>query len=142
MQREPGTRRVGGRAAIGERGEGTARQRGGEPLTTNTRMELTAVISALEALNRPARVTLYTDSRYVLDGITKWLPGWQRNGWRTAGRHPVKNLDLWQHLVKAMAPHEITWRWVKGHNGDPGNERADELARQGIAEALAAPRSA
>src|SRR3984885_11496841 len=90
---------------------------GGEPVTTNNRMELMAAISALEALTRPAPVTLYTDSRYVLDGVTKWLPGWQRNGWRTAGRQPVKNLDLWQHLVKAMAPHEITWRLVKGHKG-------------------------
>jgi ribonuclease HI len=111
---------------------------GGDPQTTNNRMELTAVISALEALNRPVPVTLYTDSRYVLDGVTKWLPGWQRNGWRTAGKQPVKNVDLWQRLVAAMARHEVTWRWVKGHNGDPGNERADELARLGITEALAA----
>jgi ribonuclease HI len=130
----------GGWGAILRYGSAVKELHGSDPLSTNNRMELTAVISALEALNRPTRVTLYTDSRYVLDGITKWLPGWQRNGWRTAGRHPVKNLDLWQHLVKAMAPHEITWRWVKGHNGDPGNERADELARQGIAEALAAAR--
>jgi ribonuclease HI len=107
---------------------------GSDPLTTNNRMELTAAIQALEALTRPVTVTLYTDSRYVLDGITKWLPGWQRNGWRTSGRQPVKNVDLWQRLVAAMAPHEVTWRWVKGHNGDPGNERADELARLGIAE--------
>jgi ribonuclease HI len=107
---------------------------GSDPLTTNNRMELMAAINALEALTRPAAVTLYTDSRYVLDGITKWLPGWQRNGWRTAGKQPVKNVDLWQRLVAAMAPHEVTWRWVKGHNGDPGNERADELARLGIAE--------
>jgi ribonuclease HI len=113
---------------------------GSDPLTTNNRMELTAAIQALEALTRPVPVTLYTDSRYVLDGITKWLPGWQRNGWRTSGRHPVKNVDLWQRLVAAMAAHDVTWRWVKGHNGDPGNERADELARLGIAEAVAAAR--
>jgi ribonuclease HI len=113
---------------------------GSDPLTTNNRMELTAAIMALEALTRPVPVTLYTDSRYVLDGITKWLPGWQRNGWRTAGKQPVKNVDLWQRLVAAMASHEVTWRWVKGHNGDPGNERADELARLGIEETLAASR--
>ena len=109
---------------------------GSEPLTTNNRMELTAAISALEALTRPVKVTLYTDSRYLLDGVTKWLPGWQRNGWRTTGRQPVKNVDLWQRLAAAMAPHQVTWRWVKGQHGDPGNERADELARLGIAEAV------
>ena len=130
----------GGWGAVLRYGSAVRELHGSDPLSTNNRMELTAVISALEALNRPATVTLYTDSRYVLDGITKWLPGWQRNGWRTARRQPVKNLDLWQHLVKAIAPHEITWRWVKGHNGDPGNERADELAKEGIAEALAAAR--
>jgi len=84
-------------------------------------------------------VTLYTDSRYLLDGITRWLPGWQRNGWQTSARKPVKHVDLWQRLVAAMTPHKITWQWVKGHAGDPGNERADELARLGIAEATAAP---
>ena len=111
---------------------------GSEPSTTNNRMELTAAISALEALTRPVKVTLYTDSRYLLDGVTKWLPGWQTNGWRTAGRQPVKNVDLWQQLTAAMTPHQVAWRWVKGHHGDPGNERADELARLGIAEAVAA----
>ena len=110
---------------------------GGERATTNNRMELLAAISALEALTRPVPVQLYTDSKYVLDGITKWLPGWQRNGWKTAAKKPVKNVDLWQRLVAAMAPHEISWHWVKGHNGDPGNERADELARLGIADVLA-----
>jgi ribonuclease HI len=110
---------------------------GGERSTTNNRMELMAAISALEALKRPVRVQLYTDSKYVLDGITKWLPGWERNGWRTASKQPVKNVDLWQRLVAAMAPHEVSWHWVKGHNGDPGNERADELARLGITETLA-----
>jgi ribonuclease HI len=107
---------------------------GGERSTTNNRMELLAAISALEALTRPVPVELYTDSKYVLDGITKWLPGWQRNGWKTASKQPVKNVDLWQRLVAAMAPHEVSWHWVKGHNGDPGNERADELARLGITD--------
>jgi ribonuclease HI len=115
---------------------------GGDPLTTNNRMELTAVIAALQALTRPVPVLLYTDSRYVLDGITKWIPGWERNGWMTAARKPVKNVDLWQQLVAAMEPHKVSWQWVKGHAGDPGNERADELARLGIAEALAATASA
>jgi ribonuclease HI len=107
---------------------------GGERLTTNNRMELLAAISALEALTRPMPVELYTDSTYVLNGITKWLPGWERNGWLTAAKKPVKNVDLWQRLAAAMARHEISWHWVKGHAGDPGNERADELARLGIKE--------
>lgn len=101
---------------------------GGEPLTTNNRMELTAAIRALEALTRPCRVTLSTDSRYVMDGLTKWIHGWRRNGWRTADRKPVKNADLWQELVAAAEPHRIEWRWVKGHAGHPDNERADRLA--------------
>src|ERR1700722_14998417 len=113
---------------------------GGGRAPPNNRMELLAAIPALEALSRPVSVQLYTDSKYVLDGITKWLPGWQRNGWKTASKQPVKNVDLWQRLVAAMAPHQVSWHWVKGHNGDPGNERADELARQGIADVLAAPR--
>jgi len=128
----------GGWGVVLQYGSAVRELHGGEPLTTNNRMELTAVISALEALNRPVQVTLYTDSTYVLNGVTKWLPGWQRNGWLTAGKKPVKNVDLWQRLAAAMARHEVTWQWVKGHNGDPGNERADELARLGIAEALAA----
>jgi ribonuclease HI len=131
----------GGWGAVLRYGTAVRELHGGDPVTTNNRMELMAAIQALEALTRPVRVTLHTDSRYLLDGITKWLPGWQRNGWRTAGRQPVKNVDLWQRLVAAMAPHQVTWRWVKGHNGDPGNERADELARLGIAEAVAAARS-
>ena len=101
---------------------------GGEPATTNNRMELTAAIRGLEALKRPCRVTLSTDSRYVMDGLTKWLAGWQRNGWRTAAREPVKNADLWQALVAAAAPHRIDWQWVRGHAGHPENERADRLA--------------
>ena len=101
---------------------------GGEPLTTNNRMELMAAIEGLAALKRPCQVTLSTDSRYVMDGLTKWLAGWQRNGWRTAAKAPVKNMDLWQALVAAAAPHRITWKWVKGHAGHPENERADRLA--------------
>ncbi len=101
---------------------------GGEPGTTNNRMELTAAIRGLEALKRPCRVTLMTDSRYVMDGLTKWLPGWLRNGWRTSSREPVKNADLWQELIAAAKPHRIDWQWVKGHAGHPENERADRLA--------------
>jgi ribonuclease HI len=101
---------------------------GGEPGTTNNRMELTAAIRGLEALKRPCRVTLMTDSRYVMDGLTKWLPGWLRNGWRTSSREPVKNADLWQELITAAKPHRIDWQWVKGHAGHPENERADRLA--------------
>ena len=107
---------------------------GGDELTTNNRMELMAAIQALEALKRPERVSLHTDSTYLLNGITKWIEGWQRNGWKTAARKPVKNDDLWRRLVAAMSRHEVTWVWVKGHAGDPGNERADALARRGIAE--------
>ncbi|MBA4041564.1 MAG: ribonuclease HI, partial [Sphingobium sp.] len=101
---------------------------GGEPLTTNNRMEMTAVVEALSALKRPCAVTLCTDSRYVIDGVTKWVPGWQRNGWRTADKKAVKNADLWQAIMVAAKPHRITWQWVKGHAGHPGNERADTLA--------------
>jgi ribonuclease HI len=114
---------------------------GGEPLTTNNRMELMAAIQALEALKRPSQVSLYTDSIYLLNGITKWIEGWQRNGWKTAAKKPVKNEDLWRRLADAMSRHEVTWLWVKGHAGDPDNERADELARLGIAEAATVVRS-
>jgi ribonuclease HI len=105
---------------------------GGEPLTTNNRMELRAAIAALEALKRPCRVKLYTDSQYLRDGITQWLPGWKARGWRTSGKTPVKNVDLWQRLEAAAAPHEIEWHWVRGHAGHPENERADALARAAI----------
>ena len=101
---------------------------GGENPTTNNRMELMAAIQGLEALKRPCRVTLSTDSRYVLDGLTKWIKGWLRNGWKTADRKPVKNADLWQRLLAASEPHRIDWIWVKGHAGHPDNERADKLA--------------
>jgi ribonuclease HI len=131
----------GGWGAILAYGDTKRELHGGDPATTNNRMELMAAIQALEALSRPVQVHMYTDSKYVLDGITKWLPGWQRNGWKTAARQPVKNVDLWQRLVAAMAPHQVSWTWVRGHNGDPGNERADELARQGISEAMSRRRA-
>ena len=107
---------------------------GGEAETTNNRMELLAAISALESLKRHSVVQLYTDSNYVKQGITEWIHGWKRNGWRTADKKPVKNLDLWQRLEEAKHKHEVHWRWVKGHAGHPENERADELARLGMAE--------
>ena len=113
---------------------------GGELGTTNNRMELMAVIQALAALKRPCAVTLHLDSQYVLKGITEWLPGWKAKGWRTAGKTPVKNAELWQRLdaLAHGAGHAIDWRWVRGHNGDPGNERADQLANMGVEVALGA----
>lgn len=108
---------------------------GGDPDTTNNRMELMAAIEALNALKKPSAVTLHTDSTYVKDGLTKWIHGWKRNGWKTAAKKPVKNKDLWQALEAACDRHEIKWVWVKGHAGDEGNEKADELARLGAEEA-------
>ncbi len=105
---------------------------GGEPETTNNRMEMMAAIQALEALRRPSRVVLCTDSKYLCDGITKWIHGWKKRGWKSAAKKPVKNQDLWRRLDAATAGHDIEWRWVKGHAGHPENERADELARNGI----------
>ncbi len=105
---------------------------GGEPATTNNRMELMAAIAALESLKRPCIVQLTTDSNYVRDGVTKWIHGWKRNGWRTADKKPVKNIELWQRLDAARAPHDVQWHWVKGHSGHPENERADQLARDAI----------
>jgi len=107
---------------------------GGEPETTNNRMELMAAIQALESLKRPIRARLHTDSTYVKDGITKWIHNWKKKGWKTANRKPVKNVDLWQRLDEAVAEHQVEWHWVKGHSGHPENERADELARQGVDE--------
>jgi ribonuclease HI len=107
---------------------------GGEPLTTNNRMELMAAIMGLEALKRPCTVHLYTDSIYLRDGVTKWIHGWKKNGWRTADKKPVKNVDLWQRLDAARLPHKVDWRWVKGHSGHEENERADQLARGEIAK--------
>ena len=106
---------------------------GGEELTTNNRMELLAAITALETLGRPTAITVVTDSAYVKNGVTSWIHGWKRNGWRTSDRKPVKNDDLWKRLDEAQSRHDVTWEWVKGHAGHPENERADELARVGMA---------
>jgi ribonuclease HI len=112
---------------------------GGEPAkTTNNRMELMAAIQALESLTRAVPVRLHTDSTYVRNGVTKWLPIWKRNGWKTAAKQPVKNADLWQRLDAAMERHDVDWRWVKGHAGNVGNERADGLANRGMAAAMLA----
>jgi ribonuclease HI len=107
---------------------------GGEPETTNNRMELMAAIVALETLNAPCQVVLTTDSKYVMDGITQWMANWKKRGWKTASKQPVKNVDLWQRLDAAVQRHDIDWQWVKGHSGHPGNERADALANRGIDE--------
>jgi ribonuclease HI len=114
---------------------------GGERLTTNNRMELTAVIEALASLKRRCRVVLHTDSQYVQLGITEWLPNWMRRGWKTADRKPVKNADLWQRLHELSAGHDVHWRWVKGHAGVDGNERADELANRGVEAVSSAGRA-
>ena len=111
---------------------------GGEPLTTNNRMEMMAAISALETLREACEITLFTDSKYVMQGLTEWLAGWKARGWRTASKQPVKNQDLWERLDAAVQRHKIDWRWVKGHAGDPGNEAADQLANEGIEKMLAA----
>ncbi len=118
----------GGWAALIRAGARDKELSGGEKLTTNNRMELVAAIEALNALTKPCRVALYTDSVYVRDGITKWIHGWRKNGWRTSDRKPVKNVELWQALVDACAPHRIEWHWVKGHSGHVDNDRADALA--------------
>ena len=119
-------RRLGGADADGAHKEREIS--GGEALTTNNRMELTAAIRGLEALKRPCRVALHTDSVYVRDGITRWIHDWRQNGWRTSDRKPVKNAELWQELVEAAAPHRVEWHWVKGHSGHPENDRVDALA--------------
>lgn len=106
---------------------------GGDANTTNNQMELMAAISALESLTRPSQITIVTDSTYVKNGVTQWIHGWKRNGWKTAAKKPVKNADLWQRLDAAQSRHSVTWEWVKGHAGHPENERADELARAGMA---------
>jgi ribonuclease HI len=122
----------GGWGAILRYGEVEKELSGGDPQTTNNRMELMAAIAGLEALKRPCQVKLYTDSQYVLGGITQWLAGWKARSWRTADKKPVKNVDLWQRLDAAAAPHRIEWAWVKGHAGHPENERADALARAAV----------
>ncbi|MBZ6377911.1 ribonuclease HI [Pacificimonas flava] len=124
----------GGWGALLKFGESEKEIFGFEASTTNNRMELTAAIEALNLLARPCNVVLSTDSVYVRDGIMKWLPGWRKRGWKTAGKKDVKNRDLWEGLLAATAPHDIEWRWVKGHAGDPGNERADALANRAVAE--------
>ena len=130
----------GGWGAVLRSGPHTKEICGGERAgTTNNRMELMAAIRALESLTKPATVRLHTDSSYLRNGITSWLPKWKRNGWRTSDKKPVKNADLWQRLEAAEARHQVVWLWVKGHAGDPGNERADELANQGMREASGQP---
>ena len=122
----------GGWGAILRSGEHEKELSGGEFDTTNNRMELMAAISALEELRASSQIDLHTDSTYVKDGITKWIHNWERNGWKTAAKNPVKNVDLWKRLKAALSRHDVSWHWVKGHAGHPDNERADELARLGI----------
>ena len=124
----------GGWGAILIWGEKVKELCGGEPATTNNRMELMAAIQALEALTKPCKVQLFTDSRYVMDGICEWIAGWKARGWKTAAKQPVKNEDLWRRLDTARLRHDVDWRWVKGHNGHELNERADALARKGLNE--------
>ena len=126
---------AGGWGALIRSGNRERELSGGEAVSTNNRMEMTAAIRALQALTKPCRVTLSTDSRYVMDGLTKWIHGWQKNGWKTADRKPVKNAELWQELLAAAAPHRIEWIWVKGHAGHPDNERADRLASDAAVKA-------
>ena len=128
----------GGWGVLLQSGATTKELYGGETGTTNNRMEMMAVIQGLSALKRPCAVTLYLDSQYVLKGVTEWLPGWKAKGWRTAAKAPVKNAELWQRLdaLAHQAGHKIDWRWVRGHNGDAGNERADALANMGVEVAL------
>lgn len=125
----PGT---GGWGALLISGQHEKELFGGEADTTNNRMELMAVIQALAALKRPCKIILHTDSQYVLKGITEWIEGWKAKGWKTASKAPVKNVDLWQALDQARSVHQIEWRWVRGHVGNPGNERADQLANRGV----------
>ncbi len=129
----------GGWGAIIRSGEHEKELAGGEPLTTNNRMELLAAIRALQALKRPCQVDVTTDSVYVRDGITKWIYGWQKNGWRTASKQPVKNAELWQELLDAAKQHRIEWHWVKGHAGHSENERADRLACDAAAQFMKRP---
>ncbi len=124
----------GGWGVLMRAGEHVKELYGSANPTTNNRMELQAAIEALAALTRPSTVVLYTDSSYVRNGIMSWIAGWKRNGWKTAAKKPVKNDDLWRRLDELAAQHEVEWRWVKGHNGDPGNEKADELAGRGARE--------
>jgi ribonuclease HI len=124
----------GGWGAILKYGNVEKELKGGEPNTTNNRMELLAAISALEAMKKPVQADIYTDSQYVRSGITGWIHGWKRNGWKTADKKPVKNVDLWQRLDAALKEHDVRWHWVRGHAGHAENERADQLARDGLKE--------
>lgn len=126
----------GGWGVLLQRGERERTLKGAENMTTNNRMELTAAVQALNALTRACQVALYTDSEYVRRGISEWLPSWKARGWKTADRKPVKNIDLWQALDQAAARHQVSWHWVRGHTGHPGNERADQLANEAIDELL------
>jgi ribonuclease HI len=132
----------GGWGAILTSGDREKELKGGEPDTTNNRMELMAAISALEALKRPCRVDLHTDSQYLRNGVMSYLENWKRNGWRTADKKPVKNIDLWKRLDAALGKHQIRWHWLRGHTGHAMNERADELAREAIADTRAAAKDA
>ena len=125
---KPNPNGPGGWAALMISGDHRKEISGGERSTTNNRMELTAAIEALESLNQPCRVTIYTDSQYLRNGITEWLPNWVRNGWKTASKKPVKNQELWQQLHAATQRHEVDWRWIRGHNGNEYNERVDQMA--------------
>jgi len=131
----------GGWAAILRIGEREKELSGGEPLTTNNKMELMGVIAGLEALKRPCVVRIHTDSKYVMEGATKWIHGWKRNGWRTADKKAVRNVELWQRLAAASTPHKLYWTWVRGHSGHVENERADSLARSEIAKLRLSPRA-
>jgi ribonuclease HI len=126
----------GGWGVLLQSGERERTLKGAENMTTNNRMELTAAVQALNALTRACQVALYTDSEYVRRGISEWLPSWKARGWKTADRKPVKNIDLWQALDQAAARHQVSWHWVRGHTGHPGNERADQLANEAIDELL------
>lgn len=123
---------IGGWGALLRFGEHTKELYGGEPVTTNNRMELTAVVEGLRALTRPSTVVIHVDSSYVMNGMKTWIAGWKRNGWTTSAKKPVKNVDLWQALDAEVTKHDVRWVWVKGHAGDPGNERADALANLGV----------
>ena len=127
----------GGWGALLRMGRHEKEMSGSEPDTTNNRMEMMAVIRALNALTRPCSVDLYSDSRYVIDGMTRWIEGWQKKGWKNASKKPVRNADLWHDLIEAAAPHQINWHWVRGHNGHPENERVDKLASAAAEKAAA-----
>lgn len=129
----------GGWAAILSFGDNVKELKGGEPDSTNNRMELTAAIRAFEALRRPCRVDIHTDSQYLRNGMTSWIKSWKRNGWKTADKKPVKNVDLWERLETALGEHQVRWHWVRGHSGHDLNERADTLVREAIAEVRGRP---